>query len=96
MIGKLRNSPDMWRFIKFLAVGLLNTAFGYAVYVVCILAGFAPQTALAIAFAIGVVWNYLTHARIVFKTGGYRRLPAYVVVYAILYGINRWALDLRA
>lgn len=94
MIDRLRQSPDLWRFIKFLAVGLLNTVFGYAVYVVCVLAGFGPQTALAIAFGIGVLWNYLTHARIVFKTGGYRRLPAYVVVYAVLYLCNRWALAL--
>ncbi|MCA8883554.1 MAG: GtrA family protein [Rhodobacteraceae bacterium] len=81
---QLLNTP----FVKFLAVGVLNTAFGYVLYAVLVLAGLGPQAALALAFACGVVWNYFTHARLVFATKGAGRLPAYALVYLGLYGVN--------
>lgn len=80
-------------FVKFLAVGVLNTAFGYLLYALLVLLGMGPQPALAVAFACGVVWNYFTHARLVFATKGAGRLPAYVVVYLGLYGVNAAGLQ---
>ena len=64
------------RFLKFILVGLLNTAFGYAVYAVLLFAGLDPQPALATSFGIGVIWNYFTTARLVFDQGGFSRFPA--------------------
>ncbi|MEV8466709.1 GtrA family protein [Fluviibacterium sp. DFM31] len=84
MIGDLLRS----RFVKFLAVGVLNTGFGYALYAVLVLLGLGPQAALALAFACGVVWNYFTHARLVFSAKGTARMPAYAAVYAGLYALN--------
>ena len=92
MIGRLKVNEDSWRFVKFLIVGLVNTVFGYAVYAALLWSGLHPQTALALAFAIGVAWNFLTHARIVFRTDGLTRLPVYLVVYGTVYLINRWLL----
>ena len=87
------NAPkDGLRFAKFLAVGVLNTLFGYAVYLALLWSGFAPQAALAMAFAIGVLWNFFTHARLVFQTEGLVRLPVYVAVYGAIYLTNRWLL----
>ncbi len=85
-------SADMARFLKFLAVGVLNTAFGYAVYAVLVLLGMTPQPALALAFVIGVIWNYGTHARLVFGTSGFGRMPHYVGAYLLIYGVNALAL----
>lgn len=85
-------TPGQRRFLKFLAVGGLNTAFGYAVYAVLVLAGVAPQPALAAAFCIGVIWNFFTHARLVFGARGFRRLPAYVAVYVGIYAVNAFLL----
>ena len=76
------------RFGKFLVVGLLNTGFGYAVFALLVLAGLAPQIALALAFVIGVAWNYMFHARLVFNQGGFRGVPAYVGSYAAIYLFN--------
>ena len=85
---------DGVRFVKFLAVGVLNTAFGLGLYWLFLWLGLWPQPALALAFAFGVMWNYLTHARLVFGTVGLGRLAPYVAAYLALYGLN--ALSLRA
>ena len=82
------------RFIRFLLVGLLNTGFGYGVYAVFVLFGAPPQIALLMQFVIGAVWNYFTHARLVFDTTGYRKMPAYLGCYAGLYALNAALLGL--
>lgn len=94
MNARPQPGQDSWRFVKFLIVGVVNTIFGYAVYAALVWMGFGPQTALAMAFAIGVIWNFLTHARIVFQTEGLTRLPIYVAVYLVVYVINRWLLGM--
>lgn len=81
-------TEGQWRFFRFLAVGGLNTAFGYAVYAVLVVLGLPPQGALALAFCVGVIWNFFTHARLVFGARGFRRLPAYVAVYVAIYAVN--------
>lgn len=80
------------RFIRFLGVGVVNTGFGYGVYAGLILLHLAPQPALAVAFAIGILWNYTTHARLVFGTRGARKLLPYAGAYAVIYAINALAL----
>ena len=81
------------QFIRFLLVGLLNTAFGYSIYFVLVLLGFQPQVALLVSFAAGVLWNYFTTARLVFDTHGARRFPAYIVAYMFIYAINAGSLQ---
>ncbi|WP_193789491.1 GtrA family protein [Salipiger sp. CCB-MM3] len=86
------NTPDTLRFIKFLAVGLLNTLFGYVVFALLVMLGIPPQLALALAFVLGVLWNYQTHARLVFAVRGFQRLPGYLAAYLAIYGMNAGAL----
>lgn len=92
MILALQSRPDLWRFVKFLFVGVLNTAFGFAAYAVLLWLGLPPQPALALSYVLGVIWNYGTHARIVFGAEGFRRLPLYALAYSVLYGLNALAL----
>lgn len=92
MILALQSRPDLWRFVKFLFVGVINTAFGFAAYAVLLWLGLPPQPALALSYVLGVLWNYGTHARIVFGADGYRRLPLYALAYSALYGLNALAL----
>jgi len=80
------------RFARFLGVGVLNTAFGYAAYAALVLGGLGPQPALAVAFAIGILWNYATHARLVFGTAGLGRIVPYAGAYGLIYGLNALAL----
>ena len=81
-------------FLRFLAVGVLNTAFGYGVYAGGVLAGLPAQAALALQFLLGALWNYRLHARLVFAVQGWGRLPAYVGAYLLIWALN--ALALRA
>ena len=93
MMVALRSRPDLWRFVKFLFVGVVNTAFGFAVYAILLrLLGLPWQWALALSYVIGILWNFGTHGRIVFGTRGLGRLPAYVGAYVVLFFLNRWAL----
>lgn len=82
------------RFLMFGLTGALNFAFGYGLFAALYLAGLHPQWALGISFAIGVVWNYFTHARFVFGQSGFNRLPGYILVYIFTYFVNRWGLAL--
>ena len=80
------------QFARFVLVGLINTAFGYAVYAGLVLLGLPPQWALALSFAIGVLWNYVTTARFVFRVSGFGKLPAYIACYVSVYAANALAL----
>lgn len=79
--------------LRFLAVGVANTAFGYGVYALAVLVGTPAQLALLIQFVLGVLWNYRLHARLVFAVRGWNRLPAYICSYVAIYLVN--AVSLR-
>jgi putative flippase GtrA len=93
MIATLRSRPDLWRFVKFLVVGVFNTLFGFLAYAFFLrLVGLPWQWALALSYFVGVLWNFGTHGKIVFRTQGLGRLPFYVLAYAALFFINKVAL----
>ncbi len=94
MIARLSADETFRRFVKFLIIGVLNTLFGYAVFALLIILDVPPQPALALAFVTGVVWNYWTHARLVFGQQGLSRFPAYAASYIFIYGLNSGGLAL--
>lgn len=82
------------RLLRFLATGCLNTAFGYSVYALGLLAGLHFTIAAAASTLLGVAFNFATSARLVFKSLDHRRFPRFLLVYAITYtgGISVTAL----
>jgi putative flippase GtrA len=86
--GPHLRKADVWQAVRFLAVGLLNTAFGYLIFAAGILAGLASGIALAIAMVIGVIFNFFTLGRLVFDSRDPTRLPRFVGVYALTYVVN--------
>lgn len=93
MIATLQSRPDLWRFVKFLFVGVLNTIFGFLAYAFFLrVVGLPWQWALAVSYVIGVLWNFGTHGKIVFQTEGFGRLPLYILAYASLFVLNKLAL----
>jgi putative flippase GtrA len=80
--------------VRFLAVGVLNTAFGYIIFAAGVLAGLASGIALAIAMVIGVIFNFFTLGRLVFDSRDPTRLPRFVGVYALTYVVNLMLLSL--
>lgn len=86
LIGGL--PPVLHRPLRFLGVGVLNTGFGYGVFAIAVWQGVGPQLALILQFALGIIWNYMTHAQLVFAVRGIARLPYYALAYGVIYGVN--------
>lgn len=80
------------RFLNFLLVGALNTAFGYGVFVACLWLGMHYAIAGAISTVLGVLFNFKSTGGLVFRSSGNRRLPHFVAAYAIIYLVNVLAL----
>ncbi|MEY3287823.1 MAG: hypothetical protein RLZZ419_65, partial [Pseudomonadota bacterium] len=79
---------------RFISVGLLNTAVGYAIYGILILLTIPYLLALLMATIMGVIFNYFSIGRLVFKSrGGLRIFGKFITAYAVVYGINAMALD---
>lgn len=76
------------RFVKFLLVGLLNTAFGSTIYVVLIYARLPIWAALLGGNLAGIVFNFFTTGHLVFSDAVLARLPRFVGAYLACYIIN--------
>ena len=82
------------KFFIFLVVGGINTAFNYSVYALCIFAGLGHVIAATCAFAVGMVFNFKTHGKFVFKTRNKNSFYLYVVSWVGIYIVNVTVLDL--
>lgn len=88
------DSVERARFVRFLFAGLLNTAFGYAIFAAGLRAGATPALALLVATVSGVFFNFFTTGRLVFGSSAVRRLPRFVLSYCVIYLINLALLTL--
>ncbi len=80
--------------LRFLLAGLANTAFGYAVYL-ALLPRMHYQLAYAVAYALGIVTQYVLHSRIVYRVPmHWRGLFGYPVIHLILFALAALTLHL--
>jgi len=72
---------QLWRYYQ---AGIVNTAFGYGLYALCVAAGLNMYLAQIIAHILGVVFNYFTYSRYAFadRQGSLLR---FVLSYALNY-----------
>ena len=84
------------KFIKFLFVGGLNTAFAYLMYSIFISTPLPRPLALFCAYFVGVLWNFKTTGTLVFKSNNNALIFKFIGVYVITYLINLVALNLLA
>jgi len=84
-----------WRypFLRFVAVGLLNTAFGYTVYAALVLAGLHRSAALVVATVPSILFNFRTTGLLVFRSRDNGLLLRFVLVYAMSLGFNAALLE---
>ena len=74
------------RVIRYYQAGIVNTLFGYGLYVLLVWAGLSPYLAQLLAHVIGVAFNYVTYSRLAFpdaKAAKTRFLMFYVVTYLL-------------
>jgi putative flippase GtrA len=76
--------------LRFLAVGLLNTGFGYVIFALLIAVHLAEPIALIGAAMAGIAFNYKTLSLLVFKSPG--SLLRFLGAYTLVIGLNTGAL----
>lgn len=81
-------------FLRFLAVGLANTAFSYGLYLLLDL--WLPyKIAYSIAYVCGIIFSYFLNARWVFKTVvSLKTFFAFPLVYVVQYVLSMLGLHL--
>ncbi|HEY8383534.1 MAG TPA: GtrA family protein [Microvirga sp.] len=57
-------------FVRFAFVGALNNLGGYLLYLAVTTLGADPKLTVSILYPVGVLINYLTHARVSFRARG--------------------------
>lgn len=82
--GRIRRNLRS-RFIRFVLVGGLNTAFGYAVFAICILIGIAYPLAALISTVLGALFNFKSYGTLVFASHDNRLIFRFLAVYGICY-----------
>ena len=87
MSGLLRHWTGN-RFLRFLAVGALNTAFGYACFWLLLFAGLHYSLALLVGTILGVLFNFKTTGALVFGSRSNRLVFRFAAVYGVLYLCN--------
>lgn len=90
IISNLRRN----RFIRFLAVGGVNTLFGFGAYSLLILTGMAVWLALLVSMLLGTMFNFLTTGGYVFQKLSLARFPRFVLCYLLVYFINLELIEL--
>lgn len=76
------------QFVRFLFVGVLNTAVGYALFAVFVLLGLHYGLAAALSTVLGVLFNFQTIGRIVFESRDRSLIFRFTAVYVITYLLN--------
>jgi putative flippase GtrA len=76
------------QFLRFLVVGALNTLFGYSVFAGLVLAGVPPVPALVLTYVVGVLFNFMTTRRFVFRRSPRASLLRFIGAYVVIYFFN--------
>lgn len=75
--------------MRFGLVGVVNTGFSYVIFALLVMAGVWPGAALVGAAFVGVIFNFQTARRLVFRSNGH--LARFVAVYIVVLILN-WAV----
>lgn len=84
MKSKVANTFDS-TFFRYILIGLLNTGFGYAVFVLLIYLGSHYIFATLTSTTVGICFNYLTYGALVFNQLHLRHIPGFLATYAVVY-----------
>ena len=76
------------QFFLFVAVGVLNTVFGYGAYSLLVFLGLHYAIAALLGTCAGILFNFQTTGRIVFRNKDNRRLVRFTAAYALTYLLN--------
>jgi len=75
-------------FYKYLLIGGVNTVFGYCVFAFLLFFGIHYSLAVLVATILGILFNFQTYGRFVFKNHSWNLLGRFVFVYTSIYLVN--------
>lgn len=81
-------------FIKFIVVGILNTAFGYGVFAILLAINLHYSIALAVSTILGVLFNFKTFGKIVFNSNSNEKIFRFIWVYIFVYAVNVFGVSI--
>lgn len=76
------------RFIRFLLVGGLNTAFSYAVYAAFLLLGLGYAVASLLALIASILFSFKTQGTLVFNNTDHRLIFRFSICWLLIYLCN--------
>lgn len=76
------------QFLRFLVVGVLNTAISYLIYAALLAIGLNFAYANLGAVLLGIVISFKNHARLVFRQNDNRLIVRYACFWLLIYGAN--------
>ena len=80
--------------VKFISVGILNTVVGYSTFAFLVYFGTPNLGALLISTVLGIVFNYSSYGRFVFKShGGMFVFMKFIAAYGTVYCFNAICLE---
>jgi putative flippase GtrA len=88
MIGdRFRYALANGQFLRFLVAGGVNTLFSFGVNIAAMVAGVPVWLSMLIGTVAGIAFNFFTHGGYAFRDLSARRLPRYLLGYAVVYVI---------
>lgn len=84
-LGEMLKKAQSHQFSRFLLVGVVNTFFGYAIFVLLLYIGLHYSVAAFISVAIGAIFNFQTTGHFVFGTRNRIFLLKFMMVYLVIY-----------
>ena len=83
------------RFIKFIAVGIFNTIFSYALYAFFLFIGTSYIKALFYATIASVIFNYFSYGNMVFVGDkDWTMFFKFFISYLLIYSLNSFGLSI--
>jgi len=76
------------QFVRFLYIGILNTAFGYGLFALFTWGGLPYPPAIGLATVLGALFNFQTTGRAVFGRADRHLIWRFAAVYGIIYLLN--------
>lgn len=88
-VWAIASNPRARKLAVFLATGLLNTLFGYAIYALLVYLNTSYLLALFLSTVAGVIFNYFSYGAMVFGAkADWKLFGKFVIAYALIYAAN--------
>lgn len=76
------------QFIRYVLVGIGNTAFSYGIYAAFIFIGFEYRIASLLALFLGIVFSFVTQGKVVFKNATRITFSKFLMAWILIYILN--------